>query len=356
MKTTAKNRSINLTRKLIGAATVAAFLASSGHTLAEEFVIPLGDLGGRPLIDVYIGDNGPYTMIFDTGAPSVILNQDIGKSLGLEVVGEQRVGSPGGQGMQAVLYEGQTITIGDYSFEVDEIMGMDFSILMGGPRRASEAPKEGQPVRRVMGGPQPAGETPTEGQPVRRVMGGPGPGGKTPAGGPGPMRMAAPPPGVLGFWTLDEGVVGINFVINELTIDPDGELVLGDPGVVDLNMDDENSYPWFEITAAGIPVEAHIDTGAPGTFTFGFEWKDKLPLKAEATIVGEARLADGPREIWGAQLDGDIEIGGMIFHDPKIGFLDGPSGVNVGSGLLQTGGFRIDRENDLIELNINPAE
>ncbi|MHA1544650.1 MAG: aspartyl protease family protein, partial [Alphaproteobacteria bacterium] len=210
MKKTAKNPSINLTRKIFGAAIVATFMASSSQALAEEFVISLGDMGGRPLIDVYIGDNGPYTMIFDTGAPSVILNQDIGKELGLEVVGEQRVGSPGGQGMQAVLYEGQTITIGDYSFEVDQITGMDFSALMGGPRPAGNAASGGQPVRRVMGGPQPEGETPENGKPVRRVMGGPQKGG--PAGGPGPVRMAAPPPGVLGFWTLDQGVVGINFV------------------------------------------------------------------------------------------------------------------------------------------------
>jgi len=168
--------------------------------------------------------------------------------------------------------------------------------------------------------------------------------------------MAGPPPGVLGFWTLDKGVVGINFVTNELTIDTEAKLVPGDPGVVKLNVGENFAYPWFELMVAGNPVEAHIDTGAPGTFTFGLEWKDKLPLKAEATIVGEARLADGPREIWQAQLNGDIEIGDIIFHDPVIGFMAGLPGVNIGSGLWQNGGFRIDRENNLIELNINPSE
>ncbi len=323
-------------KKKLATIAEAAYLALPSLAQAEEFVIPLGDMGGRPLIDVYIGDNGPYKMIFDTGAPAVILNQDIGTAIGLEVVGEKRIGSPGGGGIQAVIYQGQSIKIGDYGFEVDEITGLDFTTLMGGPQPTGDAAKEGQPVRRVMGGPESSGQPP--------------------AGAGGPMRMAGPPPGVLGFWILDKGVVGIDFAKNQLTIDTEEKLNLGDPGVVKFNVGDGIFYPWFEISAGGISVNAHIDTGAPGTFTFPMEWKDKLPLKAEATVTGIARLADGPRELWGAQLDGDIIIGGAVFNDPVIGFMAGIPGVNVGSAVFQNGGFRVDRENDLIELNINPSD
>lgn len=69
MKTTAKIPFIRTIQKILGGTALAVLLAIPGGAMAEEFVIPLGDMGGRPLIDVYIGDNGPYTMIFDTGAP-----------------------------------------------------------------------------------------------------------------------------------------------------------------------------------------------------------------------------------------------------------------------------------------------
>ncbi len=77
---------------------------------------------------------------------------------------------------------------------------------------------------------------------------------------------------------------------------------------------------------------------------------EKLPLKSEAQVTGQAMLADGPREVWGAQLDGEVIIAGYVIQDPYITFMDGIPSVNVGSGFFQGGGFRIDRENDLIEI------
>lgn len=110
------------------------------------------------------------------------------------------------------------------------------------------------------------------------------------------------------------------------------------------------------MTVGGIEVKGHIDSGAPGLFTLGLEWKDTLPLKSEAVIVGQAMLADGPREIWGAQLDGEVKIGGHSIKDPEISFMNNIHGVNVGSGFFQGGGFRIDRENDLIEFIYNARD
>ena len=53
---------------------------------------------------------------------------------------------------------------------------------------------------------------------------------------------------------------------------------------------------------------------------------------------------------------GKPEIGGHSIKDPEISFMNNVHGVNVGSGFFQGGGFRIDRENDLIEFIYNAPE
>ena len=56
------------------AAILTGLLIFPSLAQAEEYVIPLGDFGGRPMVAVTIDGKGPYNMILDTGAPEVILS------------------------------------------------------------------------------------------------------------------------------------------------------------------------------------------------------------------------------------------------------------------------------------------
>ncbi|GEM_PF-7009267 len=303
MRTTAKKYSC------ITALT--ALVTLPGLAQAEEYVIPLGDFGGRPMVEVTIGSHGPFNMILDTGAPSVILDKGIGTDLGLTVIGEQQMGSPGGKGITAVIFEGAVVGLGEYTFEAEAITGMDFSMF-----KRKTAPDS----------------ISTSAQ--RQDF----------------------PPGVFGFWALQEGVVSIDYKAHTLTINTDAALNPADPAVLKLARTPPFPYPEFEMTVGGIAIKGHIDSGSGGLFTMSTDWIDKLPLKEEAKVMGQAMLADGPREIWGAQLDGDVVIGGQTIKDPQISFMNNINGVNVGSGFFKEGGFRIDRENDLIEFIYNARD
>lgn len=302
----------------LGAAAVAALLALPSLAQAEEFVIPLGDLGGRPVIEVSLGDHGLYRMVLDTGAPGVIIGQDIGEKLGLTVIDQITISSPGGGGIQAMVYRGEPVSFGGYSINPERITGMDFSGLKQKSQQRSKPPEEGQPQ---------------EGHGPRHDTG-----------------LGEFPSGIIGFWVLKEGVVSIDYGADTLTIAPDAALDPAAPGVVELRFSKDFPFPEFEMTVGGFPVVAHVDTGSGGVFMMPTDWLEKLPLKSEAKVIGQAMLADGPREVWGAQLDGEVIIAGYVIQDPYITFMDGLPGVNVGSGFFQGGGFRIDRENDLIEI------
>ena len=62
----------------------------------EQAVIPMPTTAGRHLVQVRIGDAGPYTFLIDTGSTISAIDAQLAKSLGLKIVGEILVGAPGG--------------------------------------------------------------------------------------------------------------------------------------------------------------------------------------------------------------------------------------------------------------------
>jgi len=295
---------------ILGFSAMSISLLTSSTAAAEDIVIPLGSFGGRPVVEVLFPGGKTVSMIIDTGARGVVMANEIGTEMNLEVMGEARIGSPGGGGMPAVVYKPQVLDLNGYQFTPSNLIGLDFSGLRQGP-----PPKEGGPDN--------------------------------------PVEEGMIPPGVLGFWEFREGVVGVDFGASTLTLSPNGTLDSKGAHTLPLTVMPGFPYPQFEMSVGGIAVNGHIDTGAPGVFIMSTDWMENLPLKGEPVKMGEARLADGVRDIWKAVLDGTVTVGGYTLENPEIHFLESVTGVNVGTGFFQGGGFKIDRQNDLIELDRN---
>ena len=66
-------------------------------TMPEEGVIvPMDDMGGRPLIEVTINGKGPYRFILDTGAVATVVSEDLSRELSLSAPEGMRVASVSG--------------------------------------------------------------------------------------------------------------------------------------------------------------------------------------------------------------------------------------------------------------------
>jgi hypothetical protein len=48
--------------------------------------VPMGDFGGRPVVDVTIAGKGPYRFLVDTGASDTVIDESIQQELGLSAV------------------------------------------------------------------------------------------------------------------------------------------------------------------------------------------------------------------------------------------------------------------------------
>src|SRR5262249_39558734 len=75
--------------------------------------VPMHWFTKRPVVEVKINDKGPYRFILDTGAQGSVLDQGLADELKLPVVGEARVGSPGGKGIPAKQVRLDRVEVGD---------------------------------------------------------------------------------------------------------------------------------------------------------------------------------------------------------------------------------------------------
>src|SRR5215472_13498903 len=62
----------------------------------EGVIVPMQDMGGRPVIEVMINGKGPYRFILDTGAVTTIVSEDLSRELSLSAPEGMQVASAGG--------------------------------------------------------------------------------------------------------------------------------------------------------------------------------------------------------------------------------------------------------------------
>ena len=96
-----------------------------------------------------------------------------------------------------------------------------------------------------------------------------------------------------------------------------------------------NGLPALNIIVAGIPLSAHLDSGATAGLRLSSSLLGKVPLKGPATVVGIAVSASGEEKSYGGQINGDVVIGPLRLKDPEVVFNGRGTGANVGYAILR---------------------
>ncbi len=257
--------------------------------------VPMDMWGPRPVVSAKINGKGPFRFCLDLGTSvPVIVDDGIIKQLGIKIPGDGTVPDLG-KGMLTV--ELDDLSIGD----------AEFSTI-------------------------PAGVADLDG-----AM---------------PASMAAPL-GILGMPFFKDCLLTLDFPGRRVILES-GELPAPDGEVMAYTSDKEQDYGvTLTLTAAGVPVKAHIDTGSPGFLTLLNEMQAKLPLTGKPRVIGMARTPSGESEVRAAKLDGTLKLGPHEFANPSIDFADlGPmkqyKAGNIGGRLLREFEVTVDQKNQRV--------
>lgn len=280
----------------------------TGHSsLARESDADIGELtfaGDQTLLllqekeiharlTVDLGDGEPYVFLVDTGASVNVIDTTIAESLGYEIVGETEIGAPGGPQIPSRIVSVPVARVGDATISGAEFVTMDILGFSGGRTH-----------------------------------------------------------GVIGVGLFSDYLVTFDRGAGHIKLSRDA-LSLQQHGV--LAYDPTDSQIQIDITVAGSPAVAHIDTGSMGEFMLPGESMASLPLiKADSTM--RAKLVGGERDIQFAELQGSVEFAGMRFENPNVAFMTPSTGSgNIGSGILSDYVVSIDQKNHLIAFQ-EPAD
>src|SRR5262249_49068270 len=96
----------------------------------------------------------------------------------------------------------------------------------------------------------------------------------------------------------------------------------------------EHGVPAIEIDVNGRSFKVDIDSGSPAEVTLPKSAANSLTLESEPAVVGRGMTADGPFEVYGATLRGEVHVGAMTLTNPRLDFVDVFPVGNLGSRFL----------------------
>ena len=257
---------------------------------AETVAIPLDLKTGRALVRASLNGRGPYDFILDTGSSQAVIDADLARELNLPSVGQTEVHDP---------------TAPD-PFTVDEVRADVFR----------------------MGGVSLSGLT-FAAFPLRDMLG---------------DRCG----GVLGISVLAEMLVTLD-VPRERMLVARGELGRDEPGVVEFTSD--GCPIVLEMKVNGRTLTAHLDTGNPGEIMLPRRLSEEWAFLSEPVEVGRVGTVGNTAAVWSAQIDGTIEVAGLVFQDPHV-MLSGllPAGANLGLEAFRDAVLTIDQKHGRLRI------
>jgi hypothetical protein len=261
---------------------------------AEPVVIDLGDFGGRPTVELMIGEAGPFTFVLDTGAGGVVLDESILDQIALTSIGKQMVGSPGGERFEVDRYSIDKLSISDIEILEQNAVALD----MQGMRATS------------------------------------------------PIDVH----GIISFWLLVESYSVLDLAGGTLTINDEKNLSFDDEGVFNFEIQPPFPYPQFLVEIGDFEALAHFDTGSPDYLTTAFSNADNLVLTGEPQFIRQGSMIGRTFDLMGATLDGEAHIGSIQLSSPEIRFIEGMRGVNIGSEFINNYLIEFDLNNELARI------
>lgn len=238
----------------------------------EGVTLPMKDFGGRPVVEVRIGDKGPYRFILDTGASISIIDLELQQELSLSSPEGVHAGTLGTTAPPLIvtvpLLHVERATIGGFMAAVLPLA--DYFKTDGAPR------------------------------------------------------------GVLSAASFPGCLVVFDYPGKQLTIRK-GALAVADSKMVFQYGDDE-SLPVLPLRIAGRETLVQLDTGSGSTLTLPRKFLTELPLKSKPVDAGVARLPGGTFPVSAAAVDGEIAIGAFRLELPEVRFSDVRLGPELGPG------------------------
>lgn len=287
-------KNTNLLSALMLCFTLILSISLPATAYSEPFVIDLGDFGGRPTVQVMIGDAGPFTFIVDTGAGSVIIDEAILEQVEIRSTGKQMVGSPGGERFEVDRYSIDKLTVSNLEILDQSAVALDLQ----------------------------------------------------------DMRATSPSElhGIISFWLLNDGYSALDLAGGTLTIDDEKSLSVDDEGVFDFVRQPPFPYPQFSVEIGDFEVLAHFDTGSPDSLTTALSNAQNFALTGEPQFIRQASMIGRTFNLMGATLDGDANIGSILLSSPEIRFIEGMQGVNIGSEFIDDYLIEFDMNNKLARI------
>jgi Aspartyl protease len=252
--------------------------------------VPMGDFGGRPLVDVKINGKGPYRFILDLGADTTVVGDDLKSDLQLPSAGVEAERGPDGAAMGDMV-KIDTLGVGEASLQGAVVMSAPLSRMF----------RMVDPPRGVLSASAFPGYLLTLDYPGKRVL----------------IRTGELPP-------------------------PDSRSSFGYTA--------EQILPSAMVRAAGTEVRVHVDSGSPGGLTLPTKYMKELKLTSEPTQIGTARTPHGEHPMWSATMDGAIELGQYKLDVPNVVFSDvnpipGQVVGNIGYQVLKRFQVTLDAKN-----------
>ncbi len=256
-----------------------------GFSQTGQIVIPMDLSTNRPIVEVEINGKGPYRFIFDTGAGTNVIDNDLVDELGLKLIGEDSLRSQGDNRLVSKRYETNSLAI----------VGSGIS------------------------------KTAT-----LNAIG---------------IRNMVQVDGIIGNQYALDYLVTLDYPGSRLILER-SELNKNDPGVLDFVQ--QPRVINLNIEISGNTVETHLDTGNPYTFLVPNTLRDKLTFEKEPVKGDPLRTAVGTHESWYGKVVGEIKIGDVVFENPEVILAEGFDSANIGYGALKDLQVTIDIKNHLI--------
>jgi hypothetical protein len=258
----------------------------------EEVVLPMGSFGNRPLVEVMLGEKGPFPFILDTGASGTVVSAPFAEAQGIPVTAIARVQSPG----SSTPIDGKVIRIARLQIGGATVSGLN-AVAMD----------------------------------LSRVFPGPG-----------------DPVGVLSAGLFPGFLLTFDYPAKRIVLRP-GELPAANGADV-FQYSPTRPLPALVVSLAGVSVELDLDTGSVGGFTVPAEFASRLPLSGDLAPSRPDKRVDRVLQASEARLRGTAKIGRFTFENPTIRFVQDISQGLIGWEILRRFAVTFDRKNHRLRL------
>lgn len=155
--------------------------------------------------------------------------------------------------------------------------------------------------------------------------------------------------GILGFVLFRDYLFTLDYPGKQLTLASGGLNPDGENSVIPFTMPNDVPVIQLVVEPGYAKVDAHLDSRGRG-LSFPEKFAQGLKFVSEPIVIGRGRTVSNEFEIKGAQLAGEVKLGGYTFPQPFIAINPLFPVGNFGAIPLQHFAVTFDQKNKLIRL------